>query len=149
MLGPLQADDRGSPLEVIDVREPFWEGPVVVADRILDQGRAHQGLGNEQAPERPLPDVVRQAPRGAERRSRPVDRPISVLRVSVDRRDTGPALIPPGVWHADQNMAEEDVVRITFRPARTIRISRTSIESTSPGPIPVRLVAEALSTGRG
>src|SRR4030095_8152578 len=33
-LGPIHADHRGSMLEIVDVRAPFWEEPIVDAYRV-------------------------------------------------------------------------------------------------------------------
>lgn len=114
MLGPLHADHRGSLLEAVDTRQDFWDEPIVYAYRIMLRPGRIKGWGMH----------MLQA-----------DRYLTVsgrLRVVLyDGRTASPThqrfaefqftdetpgllLIPPGVWHADQNTGDRDVVLLNF-----------------------------------
>jgi dTDP-4-dehydrorhamnose 3,5-epimerase len=114
MLGPLQADHRGSLLEVLDTRQDFWDEPIVYAYRISVRPGRIKGWGMHMLQS---------------------DRYLTVsgrLRVVLyDGRTTSPThgrfaefqftdetpgllLIPPGVWHADQNTGDRDAVLMNF-----------------------------------
>lgn len=114
MLGPLHADHRGSLLEVVDTRQDFWDEPIVYAYRITVRPGRIKGWGMHMLQS---------------------DRYLTVsgrLRVVLyDGRTTSPTherfaefqftdetpgllLIPPGVWHADQNTGDRDVVLMNF-----------------------------------
>jgi dTDP-4-dehydrorhamnose 3,5-epimerase-like enzyme len=119
MLGPLQADHRGSLLEVVDMRQDFWDEPIVYAYRISVRPGRIKGWGMH----------MLQSDRYLTMSGR--------LRVVLDDgRTTSPThgrfaefqftdetpgllLIPPGVWHADQNTGDRDAVLMNFpSPAR-------------------------------
>jgi dTDP-4-dehydrorhamnose 3,5-epimerase len=114
MLGPLHADHRGSLLEVVDIRQDFWEEPIVYAYRFAVRPGRIKGWGMHMLQS---------------------DRYLTVsgrLRVVLyDGRTTsathgrlvefqftdetpGLLLIPSGVWHADQNTGERDAVVMNF-----------------------------------
>jgi dTDP-4-dehydrorhamnose 3,5-epimerase len=114
MLGPLQADHRGSLLEVLDTRDDFWREPVVYAYRIAVRPGRIKGWGMHRLQ---------------------TDRYLTLsgrLRVVLyDGRTTSPTyqqfaefqftdetpgllLIPPGVWHADQNTGSADAVLLNL-----------------------------------
>jgi dTDP-4-dehydrorhamnose 3,5-epimerase len=114
MLGPLQADHRGTLLEVVDVRAPFWREPIVYAYRVTIRPGRIKGWGMHKL----------QADRYFVTAGR--------LRVVLyDGRTASPTyqrfaefyftdetpgllLIPQGVWHADQNIGDRDAVVINF-----------------------------------
>jgi dTDP-4-dehydrorhamnose 3,5-epimerase len=114
MLGPLQADHRGTMLEVLDVRDPFWQSPIVYAYRITVRPGRIKGWGMHKL----------QSDRYFVASGR--------LRVVLyDGRTTSPSyqqfaefqftdetpgllLIPPGVWHADQNTGDRDAVIVNY-----------------------------------
>jgi dTDP-4-dehydrorhamnose 3,5-epimerase len=114
VLGPLQADHRGSLLEVLDTRQGFWDEPIVYAYRISVRPGRIKGWGMHMLQ---------------------TDRYLTVsgrLRVVLyDGRTASPShgrfaefqftdetpgllLIPPGVWHADQNTGDRDAVLMNF-----------------------------------
>lgn len=115
-LSPL-ADHRGSLLRVLDIAQPFWSEPIVYAYEFMIRPGRIKGWGMHK---------------------HQTDRYFvgnSQIRVVLyDGRDDSPSherieqffftettpgllLIPPGVWHADQNWGETDA-RIMNFPTR-------------------------------
>lgn len=114
MLGPLHADHRGSLVEVIDTRNAFWADPIVYAYRFTIRPGQVKGWGMHRI----------QSDRYATLAGR-------VRVVLFDGRTNSPTyqhfaefqftdetpgtlLIPPGVWHADENIGDADVVIVNF-----------------------------------
>jgi dTDP-4-dehydrorhamnose 3,5-epimerase len=114
MLGPLQADHRGSLLEVIDARHPFWQEPIVYAYRITVRPGRIKGWGMHKL----------QSDRYfmASGRVRVVlfdgraHSPTYQRFAEFQFTDETPGLlyIPPGVWHGDQNTGDRDAVIVNF-----------------------------------
>ncbi len=114
MLGPLQADHRGSLLEVIDLRDDFWKEPIVYAYRITVRPERIKGWGLHKL----------QSDRYVTLSGRlrvvlfdgRVDSPTHGLFSEFQFTDETPGLllIPPGVWHADQNTGDRDAVLLNF-----------------------------------
>jgi dTDP-4-dehydrorhamnose 3,5-epimerase len=113
-LGPIQVDHRGSLLEVIDVRDPFWDEPIVYAYRVVVRPGRIKGWGmHELQSDRYL--FVSGRLRVALYDGRQ-DSPTFGQTNQIHVTDETPALlrIPPGVWHADQNTGDEDAVFINL-----------------------------------
>jgi dTDP-4-dehydrorhamnose 3,5-epimerase len=108
------SDHRGSLTEVIDFERGFWDSPVVYAYSFTIRPGRIKGWGMHR----------RQADRYFVAAGR-------VRVVLYDGRTTSPSyqqfaefffseasrgllLIPPGVWHADQNWGDEDAVVVNF-----------------------------------
>jgi dTDP-4-dehydrorhamnose 3,5-epimerase len=114
MLGPLQADHRGSLLEVVDVRDPFWQEPIVYAYRISIRPGRIKGWGMHKIQsDRYLTLAGRLRVVLYDGR---VDSPSYGGYAEFQFTDETPGvlLIPPGVWHADQNTGDEDAVLVNF-----------------------------------
>jgi dTDP-4-dehydrorhamnose 3,5-epimerase len=114
MLGPLQADHRGSLLEVIDTRLPFWQEPIVYAYRITVRPGRIKGWGMHKL-QRDRYFIAAGRLRVVlydGRAHSPTYQRFSEFQFT----DETPGLlsIPPGVWHADQNTGEEDAVIVNF-----------------------------------
>src|SRR5690349_11681388 len=114
MLGPLQADHRGSLLEVIDVREPFWKEPVVYAYRISVRPGRIKGWGMHRLQSDRYLTVS--GPLRVVLYDGRVRSPTYQRYAEFQFTDETPGLllIPPGVWHADQNTGHEDAVLINL-----------------------------------
>jgi dTDP-4-dehydrorhamnose 3,5-epimerase len=114
MLGPLQADHRGSLLEVIDTRHPFWREPIVWAYRVtLRPGRIKGwGMHRLQA-DRYFVTAGRLRVVLYDGRT---DSPTYQRFAEFQFTDETPGLllIPPGVWHANQNTGDRDAVLVNF-----------------------------------
>lgn len=114
MLGPLHADHRGTMLQVIDARHAFWQAPIVYAYRFTVRAGRIKGWGMHR-----LQSDRYLATSG---RLRVVLYDGRTASPSYQRfaefhfADETPGLlcIPPGVWHADQNTGDRDVVVINF-----------------------------------
>jgi dTDP-4-dehydrorhamnose 3,5-epimerase len=114
MLGPLQADHRGSLIEVLDVRDPFWADPIVYSYRITIRPGRIKGWGMHRV----------QADRYVALAGRVrvvlfdgrVESPTHQRFAEFQFTDETPGAlrIPPGVWHADQNTGSTDVVIVNF-----------------------------------
>jgi dTDP-4-dehydrorhamnose 3,5-epimerase len=108
------ADHRGSLLEIMDPTKPFWDEPVVYAYRFTIKPGRIKGWGMHK----------RQADRyfvcsgelrvvlfdGRE------DSPSHgrLTQFSFADRVSGLVRIPPGVWHADQNIGDQEAIVINF-----------------------------------
>ena len=114
MPGPLHADHRGSLLEVIDTRDPFWSEPIVYAYRITIRPGRIKGWGmHKLQTDRYLTMAGRLRVVLYDGRTNSS----SYQRfVEFQFTDETPGLlsIPPGVWHADQNTGDRDVVIVNF-----------------------------------
>lgn len=137
MLGPLQADHRGSLLEVIDTRLPFWQEPIVYAYRItVRPGRIKGwGLHKLQSDRYFIISGRLRVVLYDGRAQSPTYRRFDEFQFT----DETPGLlsIPPGVWHADQNTGDGDVVILNFptRPYDHDRPDKYRIDVSS-GEIP-------------
>ena len=137
MLGPLQADHRGTLLEVIDARHPFWREPVVYSYRFTVRAGRIKGWGMHKL----------QTDRyfAASGRLRVVLYDGRTISPTYQRfaefhfTDETPGLlgIPPGVWHADQNTGDRDATVFNFptRPYDRDRPDKYRIDPSS-GEIP-------------
>lgn len=113
-LGPRHVDHRGSLMEVVDTRHPFWSEPIVYAYHITVAPGRIKGWGMHKL----------QADRYyvAYGSLRVVLFDGRVGSPSYERfaqfyfTDETPSMlkIPPGVWHADQNLGDTDVVIINY-----------------------------------
>jgi dTDP-4-dehydrorhamnose 3,5-epimerase len=114
MLGPLHADHRGSLLEVIDVRDPFWAEPIVYSYRITIRPGRIKGWGMHRI-QSDRYFVTAGRVRVVLHDAR-VDSPTHRQYAEFQFTDETPGLllIPPGVWHADQNVGSTDVVIVNF-----------------------------------
>jgi dTDP-4-dehydrorhamnose 3,5-epimerase len=114
MLGPLQADHRGSLLEVIDARDPFWDEPIVYAYRFIVRPGRIKGWGMHMVQsDRYLTLAGRLRVVLFDGR---VKSPTHGHYAEFQFTDETPGLllIPPGVWHADQNTGDRDAVLINL-----------------------------------
>jgi dTDP-4-dehydrorhamnose 3,5-epimerase len=114
MLGPLQADHRGSLLQVIDVRAPFWEEPIVYAYRISIRPGRIKGWGMHKVQSDrylTLSGRLRVVLYDGRVHSPTYER---YAEFQFTDETPGLLLIPPGVWHADQNTGDEDAVLVNF-----------------------------------
>jgi dTDP-4-dehydrorhamnose 3,5-epimerase len=108
------SDHRGMLCEVVDLTRPFWREPVVYSYAITVHPGRIKGWGMHRL----------QADRYfvASGRVRVVlydgreDSPSfeQLQEVHFSERSTGLLRIPPGVWHADQNWGQEDVLIMNF-----------------------------------
>jgi dTDP-4-dehydrorhamnose 3,5-epimerase len=123
MLGPLQADHRGTLLEVIDIRDPFWEEPIVYAYRFTVRSGRIKGWGMHklQSDRYFVASGRVRIVLWDGRTSSPSYQRFAEFHFT----DETPGLlcIPPGVWHADQNTGERDAVIINF-PTRAYDYDR-------------------------
>ena len=113
-LGPRHFDHRGTLMEVVDVRMPFWIEPIVYAYHITISPGRIKGWGAHKL----------QADRyyvayGQLRVVLYDGRPRSATYEQFRQfwfSDETPSLlkIPPGVWHADQNIGDTDVVIVNY-----------------------------------
>jgi dTDP-4-dehydrorhamnose 3,5-epimerase len=108
------ADHRGTLTEVVDFSQPFWEEPVVYAYRITIRPGRIKGWGMHEV----------QADRYAAVAGRVrvvlhdgrVGSPTHGEFAQFHFTEEAPGLlyIPPGVWHADQNLGDTDAVLLNF-----------------------------------
>lgn len=113
-LGPVHADHRGSLLEVIDVRDPFWIEPIVYAYRFtVLPGRIKGFAVHKLQTDRyvSIAGRLRVVPFDG-RLGSPTFEAINEIHFA----DDAPAFlrIPAGVWHADQNTGTTEAVVLNF-----------------------------------
>lgn len=114
MLGPLQADHRGTLLEVIDTRHPFWQEPIVYAYRITVRPGRIKGWGMHKLQSDRYFIVsgrLRVVLYDGRARSPTYQR---FAEFQFTEETPGLLYIPPGVWHADENTGDGDAVIINF-----------------------------------
>jgi dTDP-4-dehydrorhamnose 3,5-epimerase len=113
-LGPFQVDQRGSLLEVIDLRHPFWDEPIVYAYRFTIRPGRIKGWGMHklQTDRYVIVDGLLRVALYDGRAGSPSYERVAELYFSAET--PGLLKIPPGVWHADQNLADRDVAVINF-----------------------------------
>ena len=113
-LGPRHVDHRGSLMEVVDLRLPFWGEPIVYAYHItISPGRIKGwGVHKLQTDRYYVAYGFLRVVLYDGRPSSPTYERLSQFYFS----DETPGLlkIPPGVWHGDQNLGDEDVVIINY-----------------------------------
>jgi dTDP-4-dehydrorhamnose 3,5-epimerase len=109
-----QADHRGSLTEVIDFERPFWDAPVVYAYCFtIRPGRIKGwGMHRHQADRYFVASGrVRVVLYDGRTTSRTHEQ---FAEFSFSESSRGLLLIPPGVWHADQNWGDHDAVVVNF-----------------------------------
>jgi len=113
-LGPAQVDHRGSLLEVIDTRVPFWHEPIVYAYRFTILPGRIKGWGvHEHQTDRYL--VVAGRIRVVLYDGREASGTFGQInQVHFADEALGLLSIPPGVWHADQNTGRTEAVVVNF-----------------------------------
>jgi dTDP-4-dehydrorhamnose 3,5-epimerase len=114
MLGPLQADHRGSLLEVVDTRHPFWREPIVWAYRVTVRPGRIKGWGmHKLQTDRYFVTSgrLRVVLYDGRTDSATYER---FAEFQFTDETPGLLLIPPGVWHADQNTGDRDAVVVNF-----------------------------------
>jgi len=114
MLGPLHADHRGSLLEVVDVRDPFWADPIVYAYRFTVRPGRIKGWGMHRIQSDrylTMSGRVRVVLFDGRAGSPTFQR---FAEFQFTDQTPGTLLIPPGVWHADQNTGDVDAVIVNF-----------------------------------
>jgi dTDP-4-dehydrorhamnose 3,5-epimerase len=113
-LGPIHADHRGSLLEIVDVRDPFWEEPIVYAYRFtVLPGRIKGWAVHKQQTDRYVTIAGRlRVVLYDGRTGSPTFESINEIHFA----DESPGLlrIPAGVWHADQNTGTTEAVVVNF-----------------------------------
>lgn len=112
-LSPL-ADHRGSLARVLDTRDPFWSEPIVYAYEVMIRPGRIKGWGmHELQTDRYFLGCgqVRVALYDGRSDSASFER---VEQFFFTETTPGLLLIPPGVWHADQNWGETDARLINF-----------------------------------
>lgn len=112
-LAPL-ADHRGSLLRVLDTREPFWIEPIVYAYEFTVRPGRIKGWGmHERQTDRYFlaHGRVRVALYDGREESPSYER---VEQFFFTETTPGLLMIPPGVWHADQNWGDVDARVINF-----------------------------------
>lgn len=116
-LGPIHVDHRGSLLEVIDTRDPFWRDPIVYAYLFtVSPGRIKGwGMHKLQTDRYLLASGRLRVVLFDGRRDSPTFEAVNQIHFA----DEAPGLlsIPPGVWHADQNIGEKEAQVINL-PSR-------------------------------
>ena len=113
-LGPIHVDHRGSLLEVMDARDPFWRDPIVYAYRFTVLPGRTKGWGmHELQTDRYL--IVSGRLRVVLYDGRRTSTSFEELN-QIHFADEAPGLlsIPPGVWHADQNIGDAEAAIINF-----------------------------------
>jgi dTDP-4-dehydrorhamnose 3,5-epimerase len=123
MLGPLHADHRGSLLEAIDARHPFWKEPIVYAYRITLRPGRIKGWGMHKLQSDrylTMSGRLRVVLYDGRVRSATYQR---FAEFQFTDETPGLLYIPPGVWHADQNTGEGDAVIMNF-PTRAYEHDR-------------------------
>jgi dTDP-4-dehydrorhamnose 3,5-epimerase len=115
-LGP-HVDHRGSLTAVLDVRDPFWAEPVVYAYEItINPGRIKGwGMHEHQADRYLVTTGSLRVVLFDGREGSPTAG--AIVQLQFGERNPGLVLIPPGVWHADQNWGDT-VARIVNFPTR-------------------------------
>jgi dTDP-4-dehydrorhamnose 3,5-epimerase len=110
-------DHRGSLTPVLDVRDPFWAEPVVYSYEItINPGRIKGWGMHERQTDRyvattgSLRVVLFDGREGSPTAG-------TIVQLQFGDRNPGLVLIPPGVWHADQNWGDT-VARIVNFPTR-------------------------------
>lgn len=129
MLGPLHADHRGSLLEVIDAVRPnavgkldsFWAEPIVYAYRFIVRPGRIKGWGMHMLQtdrylclSGRLRVVLYQSAIDPEELAGQRDADARLAEFYFTDETPGLLAIPPGVWHADQNVGDTDAVVINF-----------------------------------
>jgi dTDP-4-dehydrorhamnose 3,5-epimerase len=113
-LGPIHVDHRGSLLEVIDAGDPFWRDPIVYAYRftILPGRIKGWGMHELQTDRYLLASGRLRVVLYDGRRDSPSFEELNQIYFA----DEAPGLlsIPPGVWHADQNIGGTEAAIINF-----------------------------------
>jgi dTDP-4-dehydrorhamnose 3,5-epimerase len=140
-LGPVHADHRGSLLEVIDVRDPFWIEPIVYAYRFtVLPGRIKGFAVHKLQADRYVSIAGRlRVVLFDGRRESATFEAINEIHFADDA--PGFLRIPAGVWHADQNTGTTEAVILNF-PTRPY--DRESPDKYRTGP----MTARSPSTGR-
>jgi dTDP-4-dehydrorhamnose 3,5-epimerase len=108
------ADHRGSLAEVLDVRDSFWDEPVVYAYEFTIRPGRIKGWGmHELQTDRYLvsPGDVRVVLYDGREDSETHER---IEQFFFTPQTAGLLKIPPGVWHADQNWGETEARIINF-----------------------------------
>ena len=107
-------DHRGSLTELIDVRKPFWEEPVVYAYRItVGRGRIKGwGMHRRQADRYVILDGLLRVALYDGREGSPSFQSLEVHHFGTGV--PGGLRIPPGVWHGVQNLGETEASVLNF-----------------------------------
>jgi dTDP-4-dehydrorhamnose 3,5-epimerase len=113
-LGPQHVDHRGSLLEIVDFRHPFWDEPIVYAYRITIRPGRIKGWGMHK-----LQTDRYFVSYGLLRVVLYDGRPTSstyerFTEFQFSNESPGLLKIPPGVWHADQNVGHDDVLIVNY-----------------------------------
>jgi dTDP-4-dehydrorhamnose 3,5-epimerase len=110
-------DHRGSLVPVLDTRDPFWAEPIVYAYEItINPGRIKGwGMHDHQSDRYVITTGNVRVVLFDGRADSPTAGALAQLQFG--ERNPGLVLIPPGVWHADQNWGDT-IVRITNFPTR-------------------------------
>jgi dTDP-4-dehydrorhamnose 3,5-epimerase len=112
------ADPRGCLTPAVDLRDPFWDEPIVYAYRIgIAPGRIKGWGMHDHQTDRyfVLAGSVRVVLFDGREGSPSAG---AIVEVNFTDRTPGLVKIPPGVWHADQNWgeAEAQIVNFPTRP---------------------------------
>ncbi len=113
-LGPIHADHRGSLLEILDLRDPFWNEPSVYAYRFtIMPGRIKGWAVHKRQTDRYVTILGRM--RVVLYDGRPASPTFEAIN-EIHFADEAPGLlrIPAGVWHADQNTGSTEAVVVNF-----------------------------------
>jgi dTDP-4-dehydrorhamnose 3,5-epimerase len=113
-LGPIHLDHRGSLVEVIDTQDSFWRDPIVYAYRFTISPGRIKGWGmHKLQTDRYVLAAGRIRVALFDGRT---DSPTFEVVNQVFFGDEAPGLlsIPPGVWHADQNIGATEAAVINF-----------------------------------
>lgn len=113
-LGPIHTDHRGSLLEILDTRDPVWSEPVVYAYRFTILPGRIKGWGmHRRQTDRYVPVAGRLRVVLYDGRT---DSPTfeQINQVHFADESPGVLVIPPGVWHADQNTGTTDAAILNF-----------------------------------
>jgi dTDP-4-dehydrorhamnose 3,5-epimerase len=113
-LGPQHVDHRGSLLEVVDFRLPFWDEPIIYAYRITIRPGRIKGWGMHklQTDRYFVSYGLLRVVLYDGRPTSPTYERFSEFQFS--NESPGLLKIPPGVWHADQNVGRQDVLIINY-----------------------------------
>lgn len=110
----IHADTRGTLTPALDIRDPFWDEPIVYAYRISILPGRIKGWGMH------LLQTDRYLMAAGSVRVVLFDgregSPTAGSLVELDFTDRTPGLvkIPPGVWHADQNWGDSEALIVNF-----------------------------------
>jgi dTDP-4-dehydrorhamnose 3,5-epimerase len=110
----IHADPRGTLMPAIDVRDPFWDEPIVYAYRIgILPGRIKGWGMHRLQTDRYLMTAgsVRVALFDGRRDSATAG---AIVELNFTDRTPGLVKIPPGVWHADQNWGDSEALIVNF-----------------------------------